>query len=126
MADPVLKEAMAEIMGILKKHDIAGQVTLVSPTHTEFRYRIDPKWACTTVEAQGDGYMAVRFRAKKSEIPDMKERHKIVERTMHMLLSIRDLSGKNFLMFDGLEKQLKPHIDFDHKPFSDFEPHREG
>jgi hypothetical protein len=125
MPDPILKEAMAEIMGILKKHDIAGQVTLVSPTHSEFRYRLDPKWACTTIEDHGDGHVSVRFRAKKDEVPDAEERRELVERTLHLLLSIRDLSGKNFLMFDELVKQLKPHIDFDHNPFSGFEPHRE-
>ncbi len=125
MSDPKLKEAMAEIFGILKKHDIGGQVTLVSPTHAEFRSKIDPSWSVAFFEDHEKG-VAVRFRATKAEIPDKEERHQKSELTTHLLCQIRDLCGQNFLMFDGVLNQLKEHLDFDHTPQAGYEPHREG
>lgn len=124
MSDPKLKEAMAEIMGVLKKHDIAGQVTLVSPTHSEFRIDIAPTWSCARMEPSGDGF-AVRFKATKEGIPDDEARKKIASETAHMLLQIRDLCAQYYMSFDDLVKQLEEFMEIEHKPYSDYEPHRE-
>lgn len=125
MADPKLKEAMAEINAIMKKHDIGGHITLVSPTNSEFRYMIDPSWSCAWFERADGGAYAVRFRANKESIPDKQERHKIVENTMHLLLQIRDLAAKTFVETDAVVSQLGNHVEIEHKPFSNFEPHEE-
>lgn len=124
MSDPKLKEAMAEIFGVLKKHDIGGQVTLVSPSHSEFRCFIEPSWSVAFFEEVPSG-VAVRFRAKKSEIPDKNERHERVEWTTHMLCQIRDLNAQNFMAFDSLIAELGKHFEIKHKPYSDYEPHKD-
>lgn len=124
MADVKLKEAMAEIFGVLKKHDIAGQIVLVSKTHSEFRVKIDPTWSCATEEHSSQG-LAIRFKVKRADIPDKEERRKLAENTLHLLCQIRDLNAQNFVGFDGLIDQLKKVIDFDHTPYADYEPHNE-
>lgn len=125
MADPKLKEAMAEIMGVLKKHDIAGQIVLASPTHSEFRMKIDASWSCAFPEESELGMM-IRFRCKKDEIPDKELRRKRIEETLHAICQIRDLNGTYFMGFDSLVKQLEKHIDFEHNPGSGYEPHRDN
>ena len=47
-----LKEAMAEINGVLIKHDIAGVVVLHEPGFSEFRVRVDPSWSVARFESQ--------------------------------------------------------------------------
>lgn len=124
MSDPKLKEAMAEIMGVLKKHDIAGQVTLASQTHSEFRVKLDASWSCIFPENKPQG-VSFRFRCKKSEIPDVKVRHKLVEESMHILCQFRDMNAQYFMAFEDLIKTLSAYVDFDHKPGSGYEPHVE-
>lgn len=124
MSDPKLKEAMAEIFGVLNKHDIGGQVTLVSQTHAEFRIKVDPKWSCAKEEYNSKG-VGIRFRVQKADIPDKEERRLRAEQTLHLLCQIRDLNAQNFLGFDSLVKQLEGVIDFEHKPYSNYEPHNE-
>jgi hypothetical protein len=123
--DPKLKEAMAEIKNVLNKHDLAGQVTLVSKTHSEFYWKIDPTWSCAKPEPAESGKVAIRFRATKKDIPDKEERRKLAELTLHLLCQIRDLNAQNFMVFDELLNQLGKVIDFEHKPYSGFEPHEE-
>lgn len=125
MSDPKLKEAMAEIFGVLKKHDIAGQVTLVSKTHSEFRSKIDPTWSCASFEDFQDG-MAIRFKIKKADVPDKEQRRQIAEWTLHILAQIRDLNAQNFLAFDGSLTEFAKFVKFDHKPHSGFEKHRDN
>jgi hypothetical protein len=118
--DPKLKEAMAEIFGILQKHDIAGNITLVSPTHAEFRYRIDPSWSCANLE--GD---AVRFKSKAADYLSPDVQREVQEATAHMIFQFRDLAGVNFLAFESMVKQLQEVMEIIHKPGQGYEPHRE-
>ncbi len=125
MSDPKLKKAMSEIFGILKKHDIAGSVILVSQTHSEHRFLVDTSWSCARFEFRADG-PALIFKAKKADIPDDDERHKRAEETAHILFQIRDLSAMHFMGFDSACNQLKEVLKIEHTPFSGFEPHREN
>lgn len=124
MADPKLKEAMSEIMAVLNKHDIAGQISLVSKTHSEFRCKLDPSWSCARMEMARQGF-AVRFKATKESIPDKTLRDEFVSLTMHMILQIRDLAAQNFKAFDELVGQLSKYMEIDHKPYQGYEPHLE-
>src|SRR3954468_20612567 len=123
MSDPNLKDAMKEIMDVLNKHDIAGQVTLVSKTHAEFRLRIDPSWSVAKLVPLKEGY-GIRFRVKKQDIPDKQLRLELAALTLHILAQIRDLNAQNFMAFDNALKQLSEVIDFEHHPGSGFEPHK--
>lgn len=120
MSDPKLKQAMAEIKGILNRHDIAGQVTLVSQTHSEFLLKPDTSWSCVHFDGE-----QLRIRVKKSEIPDKEVRRRLIELSAHILLQIRDLNAQNFRFMEQLLKMLEQHVEIDHTPYSGFEPHRE-
>jgi hypothetical protein len=123
MSDPKLKEAMAEIMGVLKKHDIAGDIVLVSPTHAEFRTRIDPSWSGAFFEDSG----AVRIRAKKADLGTQEAVNERLENTVHMFTSLRDISAMVFKqsaqILGVLEQQAG--IEIEYSPV-EFEPHREN
>lgn len=125
MSDPKLKVAMAEIAAIIKKHDIAGHVSLVSPTNSEFRFELEPSWSCIKVEKNGDGSATIRFRSKREEFRSAEEQHEITEKSVWMLLAVKDLAAQTFLQIEGIEAQLKKHMQIDHTPLAGFEPHRE-
>lgn len=59
-----LKTARAEIEAVLRKHDIAGVVTLHTPGMVEFFYDIRPSYSCVWVdEAAG----ALRMKSKLAD-----------------------------------------------------------
>lgn len=122
MADPKLKIAMAEIRAILRNHDIAGYITLVSKTHSEFCLEVTPSWSAAYWEDKYAGKL--RFRVKESEVGRDKAKE-MAELTCHMIYQIRDLCAQGFAycqtMIDLVEKQL----DVKHKSFSGFESHEE-
>lgn len=57
-----LKVARAEIEGILKKHDLAGVVTLHTPGMTEFFYDITPSYSCVWIDEKA-GQLRVKSKA---------------------------------------------------------------
>lgn len=116
MADPKLKEAMAEISAILEKHDIAGQIVLLSKTHAEFKYRLDPSWSAITV---GDGFLYIR--AKKDELGSEEAVMEKAVLTAHILCQLRDLSSQGYAFSDKLIKELEKVYEIDHESFSGFE-----
>ena len=122
MADPKLKEAMAEIFGILKKHDIAGHIILSSETHSEFRVRIDPSWSCAFFESEG----GIRFRAKEAELGSKEAVHKTKEATLGMFCHFRDTMGSSFMVTQKLLDNVGKEVPFEHVPFAEFEPHLEN
>lgn len=125
MPDPKLKTAMREIMDILDRHDIAGQITLVSKTHSEFRFKLDPSWSVAKLVKQGLGW-AIRFRLTKQDIPDDDERTEIGGMTIHILAQMRDISEQNYLAMSAALAQLATQLDFVHTPRSGYEPHIEN
>lgn len=120
MADPKLKEAMAEIMGILEKHDIAGQVVLASPTHAEFRTRFNPTWSCAVVTEEG-----LRMRAIAEELGSKEAVNQTLEATVHMFSSFRDISMQHFVAYEKLLHTLSEHIPIEYGE-AEFEPHLEN
>jgi hypothetical protein len=116
--DPKLKEAMEEIKVILRKYDVGASVTLVSPTHSEFLYELEPTWSCVRFTNDPKGQPALRFTATLERYGSAEKRQEAAELTTHMLLQIRDLGGKTFMTFEEVRKQLERFFKIDHKPFS--------
>jgi len=111
--DPKLKEAMAEIKVILKKHDIAGAVSLVSETHSEYLYDF-PSWS--GIKLTGDGLkMDIKHKDFKAKA-DFNEAATIA---MHVLHQIRDIGGKSFMIFEKVINTIieKTGIEVEHEPF---------
>lgn len=120
--DPNLKEAMVEMMAVMKKHDIGGYIQLVSPTHSEFGLEITPTWSCAHWEDKDNGIL--RFRAKQSEL-GREEAHNLIEKTCHLIFQMRDLSALGFSYADKMAKLIETQVKVEHAPFKDFTPHRE-
>ncbi len=120
MPDPKLKKAMEQIKKICLKNDIAAQVILVSPTHSEFLYHLSPSWSVVTLKNNG-----LRFRSKKEDFPNKKIQDRNTELSARMLLQIRDISGKTFMDMEKIVAILSEHMDIKHEPFKGFKPHQD-
>lgn len=119
--DPKLKIAMAEIFGILQKHDIGAAITLVSTTHAEFRFREDPSWSCAKIEDSN----TVRFRARRADFKTAEQQFETIELTVHLLAQVRDIAANTFGAFDEMFRRLDKILKIEHQSFSGFERHNE-
>lgn len=119
--DPKLKEAMAEISAIMKKHDIGGHVALMSATHAEFRLFFEPSWSALRWE--GDG---VRIRAKKADLGSEEAVTEALGATAHMLMRTCEICVKDAELCRDIVKELRKHVRIEHQPYSGFTPHREN
>lgn len=116
--DPDLRKAMAEIVPILEKYQCGACVTLVSPSHTEYRYEF-PGWTCIGHDVKTG---AVRVRVKRKDFKTLADYELIVGNTAHMVCQLRDLAVQNFADCQKLVDLLSKYWKFDHKPYQDHEP----
>lgn len=108
--DPKLRQAMAEIRAICRKHDIGGAILLTSETHSEFAYLIDlPSWSI--VRFEGDG--GVRLRS--TDLPTREAKKHGVEMTAGMLFALRDLAINTANDTGQLCSLLEQHFEIEHK-----------
>lgn len=100
--NPKLKKALEEIKLILKKYDIAANVILHTPGHTEYLVHITPSYSCAWFEND-----KIRFRARKEDYNGnaMIRDKKIID-TLNMLRLLSDTSGQNALALLTVADQL--------------------
>ena len=109
--DPMLREAMTEINGILEKYDIAGFIALISPTHAEFKLTIDkPSWSNLRFLKDGK---AVHFKVHMKSDPEN------TEATAHALYSLRDLCALGFGQTNDIIEMVEKidAVKVEHTPF---------
>jgi hypothetical protein len=118
--DPKLyRECMAEIIGTLKKYDMAGAITIVDKQRSMFTYHF-PTWSCLIL-----GKDQLRFRSKREDYPSAEAQHKAAELSTHIVLQMRDIAAQTFDMMNRVEKTLSETLDIEHKPYQDFDPERD-
>ena len=122
MADPKLKEAMAEIRSVCTKHDIAGYITLVSKIHSEFGLEVTPSWSAAYWEDKAKGQL--RMKVKTSEVGRDRAKE-MLQLTCHMVYQIRDLCAQGFYYMQTMTELIEKQVEVDHTPFAGFEPHEE-
>lgn len=107
---PKLKKAAEEIKQILQKYDIAANVVLHTPNHSEYLLHITPTYSCAWLE---DGI--VRFKARKEDYNGnaMVRNQKIAD-TLNMLRLISDTAGQNALALLNVADQFDKIIGADH------------
>lgn len=120
IADKPYRECVAEIVGVLKKYDMAGAVTVVSKERAMFKYHF-PTWSCIIL-----GEDQLRFRAKRSEYPSVEEQHEAVELSTHIVLQMRDIAAQTFEVMETIHKALAEKFDIEHVSGADFDPEREN
>jgi hypothetical protein len=126
MPDPRLKDAMRRINKILREFDIAGAITLVSKSHSEFRYQF-PTWSVVQPETGPQGEQGIRIRSYEAYYRSKDEQKAAMEESLHCLYQIRDIAGQTFLVFENLTSQVEEvsGLEIEHHPFHGFEPHQE-
>lgn len=117
--DPKLREAMAEIKEVLKKHDCGGFIALNSRSHAEFSVAMDiPSWSVIRYMNDNEGAAHMKLYTKS--------RHADTEATVGMIASTRDLCALGFEQTDLLMKQIEAHVEVDHKKLTPDQIKNEG
>lgn len=112
-SDPVLKAAIAEIIAVLEKYDIAGITILQSKTHGEWLNHITASWACTKMEMDGT-HEALRIQAKLSDYPSREAWVEAIRKTVSMIFGMRDGAKRIEDNMNGLIDALGGDMDIEH------------
>src|SRR5438552_2834807 len=102
--EKLYRDCMAEIIGVLKKYDMAGAITVIDKERAHFRYHF-PTWSC--ISFKGD---AIRFKNKLEDYSDMDTKKRVGEWSAHIVMQMRDIAANTFLMMNGLGKQLEEQV----------------
>jgi hypothetical protein len=116
--DKRYRECMAEIVGVLKKYDMAGAVTVVSKERAMFKYHF-PTWSVIQL-----GEDHIRFRSKREDFPSKEAQHRATELSAHVLMQMRDIAAQTFELMENMGAKLAHHMKIDHVPSMDFDPER--
>ena len=109
--NPRLKKAADEIKLILQKYDIAANVILHTPGHSEYLLHITPTYSCAWLEND-----MVRFRARKQDYNgNAMMRDKKIADTLNMLRLLSDTAGKNALALMEVADQFDKKIEADYE-----------
>jgi hypothetical protein len=114
--DKRYRECVAEIMGVLKKYDMAGAITVVSKERAMFKYHF-PTWSVITIEPA-----SIRFRSKRSDFPSLEAQRTAVELSAHIVMQMRDVAANTFAMMEQIGKVLEDTLGMQHTPNVDFDP----
>lgn len=118
-SDPVLKQAMAEILSIINKYDIGGSVILQSKTHSEYSIEISPSWSCMELQHIGAGEYGIRFKAQMATGSETeKERGRL---TVGMILGFAENAEFIRHQFLSMAGVLGKYLKIEHT--SKFTPH---
>lgn len=110
------RECMAEIIGILKKYDMAGAVTVVDQERCMFKYHF-PTWSVATIEPNG-----IRLRSKREDFPSLEAQHKASELTAHCIMQIKDVAFNTLGVTAQLEAIMREKWGMEHVPNQDYDP----
>ena len=117
--DKNLKKAINEIKEILKKYQLAANITFTSMTHTEF-LKFFPDWSVAQFEKDKAGEMVLRIRSKAGDFDRKKDQDLYTEKTIGFLCCFRDQAGLDFLNFDKIIKELEKSFKIKHESFQNF------
>lgn len=125
IVDNNLAHALASMQAIMRLHDLAGAVMLVSADEAAFTYKMDAPWsACRAAPGTPMG-----FKLKANSKDDGAEvTHQRLTAAVHTICQICDFGFQTQRWMTDLKDMLtKAGIDFDHKPFGGAElPHLGG
>lgn len=118
MGDKRYRECVAEIIGVLKRYDMAGAVTVVDRERSMFKYHF-PTWTCVEL---GEDY--VRLRMKAAEHPSKDVVREICTLTAHVIMQMRDVAQNTVGLTEHLGKLMRERWGMEHTPGVDFDPER--
>lgn len=106
---PKLKKAAEEIKEILAKYDIAAEVSLHTPGFSEYILKLNPSYSCVSLSNGG-----VRFKAKKEDYPDEKQRIKVMTDSTNMLHLLSNTVGTNAVNLIAISDAIDELLNADH------------
>lgn len=107
---PNVLRAADEIRAVLKKYDLAAMVTVQGPRSTAFVRVINPSWSCCHFE-KVDDRVAVRFRSKLEDFPDLETQKKCTEETAGMLIGFHRQAERDMQVMESVLSQLSQHFE---------------
>lgn len=120
MGEKRYRECMSEIVGILKKYDMAGAITVVAKERCMFKYYF-PTWSVITITPD-----RIRFKAKREDFPSRDAQKTAVELSAHIIMQMRDVAANTFSMMEHIGKQLADKVGMEHTANADFDPERDN
>ena len=123
MSEASHRECVAEIMGVLKKYDMAGAITVISKERAAFRYHF-PTWSVVKLQEAPDGGLGVRIKSKATDFPSREAQHKANELSAHIVYQMRDIAMNTYGMCVAVGEKMDEHWDVTHVSHSDFDPER--
>ena len=115
--DPRLAAALAEVLAVYRRYDLAGTVMLVSEQEAAFAYPLYTTWNIV-IEDDTVVPLGIRFRIKEAE--QGKERATaLVLGTGHLLYQLQDFGHQTSLWMGDLLRMLRrAGLSFHHTPFN--------
>lgn len=110
---PHLKEIMAEIIAVLKKHDVAAHVLLQEYGFSEYLMTIDPTWSLLRFD-QGN----IRIRSKLIEdfAGDKNAQYQASINTAGMVRQFADILARDARLFEDIHALLDQNWNITHTP----------
>lgn len=100
MSNTKLKVAAEEIKDILRKHNIAGAVSLHTPDHGEFFMHLNPSYSCAYIYNDNE----IRFYSKKADYKTIEEHQEKKRSTANMLRILADITGMNYMNLEQMSQ----------------------
>ena len=109
---------MAEIIGVLKKYDMAGAVTVVDKERCMFKYHF-PTWTAVILAEDH-----VRLRLKSSEFPSKEAALHCAKLTAHVIMQMGDCASNTIGLVRHLAGIMRDKWGMEHEGGKDFDPER--
>jgi len=104
-----LESALAEVMGLLKQHDLGGFIILHDHDDAVFKMEF-PSWSTARFRPKGKDGQVLHLKMEQ-------EKHQDVEGTVTMLLNIRDICLRVASQLDTVRKRMESAgMEIDHNP----------
>ncbi len=123
MSETSHRECIAEIIGVLKRYDMAGAITVISKERAAFRYHF-PTWSVVKLQEAPDGGLAVRIKSKAADFPSREAQNTANELSAHIVYQMRDIATNTYGMCSMVIDKMSEHWEMQHTSHSDFDPER--
>ena len=115
-AEKRYRECVAEIVGALKKYDMAGAITVVDKERCMFKYHF-PKWTCVEL-----GETSIRLRLKSSEFPSKEAARECATLTAHVIMQMGETAANTIGLVKHLSETMRDKWGMEHTGGADFDP----
>lgn len=104
-------DAIAQIKGILREHDLWASFIILSGERVHWVYHFDPSWSCLHFNRETG---EARIKAKRADFATEEQFHRVIELTTGAIASTRDFGAKQFSDAERLYKMLEEKFQIEH------------